>query len=112
MATKEFDIRMKQEIIKCVHTRLYETMPLRETNLWESIKRMIPCPMPATAIERKYVYFYNPYSYEINTEKYMTYLDNSYNLNELRRTDENPGWDKIRCFLKDADEKVFLFAIN
>jgi hypothetical protein len=54
----------------------------------------------------------NPYSYEINTEKYMTYLDNSYNLNELRRTDENPGWDKIRCFLKDADEKVFLFAIN
>ena len=83
------DTRMKLEIIKCVRTRMLETLPLRETNLWESIKRMIPCPMPATPSERKYVYFYNPYSYQINTDKYMKYDEGILQdipISDLRRT--------------------------
>ena len=33
------------------------------------------CPIPSDRLEPKFQYFYRPYSYAINTEKYMTFED-------------------------------------
>ena len=31
------------------------------------------CPIPSAKVEEKFQYFYRPYNYAVNTEKYMTF---------------------------------------
>ena len=64
---------MKQEIIKCVREYMRETVPLKDTNMQDLVRRMLPCPMPQSSTERKYIYFYNAYNHSINTRKYMSF---------------------------------------
>ena len=32
--------------------------------------------VPAVSLENKFTYFYRPYNYEVNTDKFMTFEDN------------------------------------
>ena len=73
---------------------------------------MCPCPAPQSQIESKYVYFYNPYTYEINTQKFIKFNQQDVNEDDFRRTAEESGWSKVKSFLKEKDEKLYFFAIN
>ena len=105
--------RFKQEILICVRNRLLEITPLRDQNPWQCIKRMMPCPEPDSSTERKYVYFYNPYNYAINTKKHMEFEEaQDWSQVNGRRCSEAPGWQKVRGFIKNSNEEALYFALN
>ena len=72
--------------------------------------------MPSPTIQSKYIYFYNPYNYEVNTKKFLRFDsfsdNNDKNFSTHRRTNEISGWKKIRDFFHDSDKKTYDFSIK
>ena len=97
---------MKQEIIRCFHKKMLDTQPLKEVDLKKNIQSYCPVPTPFTLAERKYIYFYNPYTLKTNTNKFIKFDDSAPDYTE------DSGWNKLRGFFYEADDKLFLFVIN
>lgn len=78
---------------------------------------MVPIPEPK--LFKKFAYFYEPYSYNCNTKKFMTF-DNE--AEEVRQPKSSVGkessyrsknsWGQVHDFIHKNDERVYVFVIN
>jgi hypothetical protein len=104
---------MKQEILRMIAMKMSSKKPFRERDLKKAIEKM--APVPQYSLQKKYAYFYDPYSQVCNTKKFMTFSDTGsedfepVNNEKLR---ESSGWRYIHNFITHNDERVYLFVVN
>jgi len=62
---------MKQEILKLIAMKMAGRKPLKDYDLSKAIAKMVP--VPHYSLNKKYAYFYDPYSQACNIKKFMTF---------------------------------------
>ena len=79
---------------------------------------MVPIPEPK--LFKKFAYFYEPYNYNCNTKKFMTFDDETEQQNQRPKSSvgsaptyhSKNSWGQVHDFIHKNDERVYVFVVN